>query len=230
MTQSKATIRNLLLVYLGAFFLFMFGFHEKAESQETQKPEILTKKKAKKISKKKGIKKMYAVFETSKGTFKAELFHKRAPNTVDNFVSLAKGNKEFHDPIDKVKVTKPFYDDTIFHRVIKNFVIQGGDRTGTGLQGPGYTIQDEFHAELLHEKPGTLAMARTQAPNSAGSQFYITTEVNSSTRSLDGSYAVFGRVIDGMDVVTKIASVKTNRSNDKPLEDVKLISVKIIEE
>src|SRR5699024_10064585 len=126
------------------------------------------------------------------------------PNTVANFVTL---------------VEDGFYDGLIFHRVIEGFMLQGGDPEGTGMGGPGYTIPGEFEAndfenDLLHEK-GVLSMARSQDPNSAGSQFFIMTEV---AEHLDGEYAAFGKVVDGMDVVDEIEGMETD-SNDKPLED-----------
>ena len=123
-----------------------------------------------------------AKFETNHGTFSVELFEDKAPVTTKNFIDL---------------IEKGFYDGVIFHRVIKGFMIQGGDPTGTGRGGPGYTIKDEFHKELRHSGPGILSMANA-GPNSGGSQFFITL---AATPWLDGKHAVFGRVTDGMDVV-----------------------------
>ena len=146
-------------------------------------------------------------FETNQGTIKAELFPDVAPNTVNNFISLVKSG---------------FYDGIIFHRVIKGFMIQGGCPNGNGMGGPGYSIAGEFSSNgftnnLKHEK-GVLSMARTMQPNSAGSQFFI---MHQRAPHLDGEYAAFGRVIEGLDVVDKIASVKVNRM-DKPLEDQRI--------
>ena len=139
------------------------------------------------------------------GVFKAELYPEIAPNTVNNFVSL---------------VSKGFYDGLIFHRVISGFMIQGGDPKGSGSGGPGYCIKGEFSAngfknDLKHEK-GVLSMARTMAPNSAGSQFFVMHEFSPH---LDGQYAAFGKVIEGIDVVDKIASVRTD-FNDRPRKTI----------
>lgn len=134
---------------------------------------------------------------------KAELYPDKAPNTVNNFISL---------------VNKGYYDGIIFHRVIRGFMIQGGDPQGTGVGGPGYSIKGEFSGngfknDLKHT-PGVLSMARTMAPNSAGSQFFI---MHQTSPHLDGQYAAFGKVIEGLDVVDKIAQVATDYM-DKPLE------------
>ena len=143
-------------------------------------------------------------FEMEDGSiFKAELYPDIAPNTVNNFLSLVK---------------KGFYDGLIFHRVISGFMIQGGDPEGKGIGGPGYSIRGEFTANgfrntLSHEK-GVLSMARAMAPNSAGSQFFIMHEFSPH---LDGQYAAFGRVVEGMDVVDRIALTKTGWA-DKPVE------------
>ena len=134
---------------------------------------------------------------------KAELYPEIAPNTVNNFISLVK---------------KGFYDGIIFHRVIEGFMIQGGDPEGTGMGGPGYSIQGEFNyngfANDLKHTPGVLSMARAMDPDSAGSQFFI---MHEAAPHLDGQYAAFGKIIEGMDVVNKIAEVATDYS-DKPLE------------
>lgn len=135
---------------------------------------------------------------------KAELYPAVAPNTVNNFISL---------------VNHGFYDGIIFHRVISGFMIQGGDPQGIGVGGPGYSIKGEFSRngfknDLKHEA-GVLSMARSMMPNSAGSQFFI---MHKNSPHLDGSYAAFGKVIEGMDVVDKIASVPTD-SSDRPLDD-----------
>ena len=144
------------------------------------------------------------------GVIKAELYPDIAPNTVNNFLSLVK---------------KGFYDGVIFHRVIPGFMIQGGDPQGNGMGGPGYSIRGEFSAngfrnDLQHDR-GVLSMARTMAPNSAGSQFFI---MHAKSPHLDGQYAAFGKVIEGMDVVDRIASARTN-FRDKPLQDQKMVSV-----
>ena len=140
---------------------------------------------------------------TDGSVMKAELYPEVAPNTVNNFISLVK---------------KGFYDGIIFHRVIEGFMIQGGDPEGTGMGGPGYSIQGEFNyngfANDLKHTPGVLSMARAMDPDSAGSQFFI---MHEAAPHLDGQYAAFGKVTDGLDVVNKIAEVPTDYS-DRPLE------------
>lgn len=165
---------------------------------------------------------IYAVFETSMGNITVKLFHKKAPKTVENFVGLAEGTKEWKDPQTGKMVKKPLYDGTIFHRVIPDFMIQGGDPLGSGMGGPGYRFADEFGIGLRHDKPGILSMANS-GPNTNGSQFFIT-EV--PTRHLDNKHAVFGQVIDGLDLVKKIARVKVMRGN-RPVHDVVLKKVVI---
>ena len=148
-----------------------------------------------------------AEIETTLGSIKIELFPKEAPDTVANFIKLAE---------------KGYYDGVIFHRVIPGFMIQGGDPSGNGTGGPGYTIDAEFTTKKKHTA-GVLSMARTSNPNSAGSQFFIM--VAPSTH-LDGQYSIFGEVVEGMDVVNKIVNTPRDRS-DKPLERVDMTEVKI---
>lgn len=148
-----------------------------------------------------------AEFQTNQGSFSAELFEERAPSTTGNFIDLAE---------------KGFYDGVIFHRVIEGFMIQGGDPTGTGRGGPGYTIQDEFHPDLTHDEEGILSMANA-GPDTGGSQFFITLD---TTPWLDGKHAVFGKVVEGMDVVREIGSVETG-AGDRPKEDVVIEAVRI---
>ena len=143
---------------------------------------------------------------------KAELYPDVDPNTVNNFISL---------------INKGFYDGLIFHRVIKNFMIQGGDPEGTGMGGPGYSIKGEFNHngfknDLKHER-GVLSMARSFMPDSAGSQFFI---MHKDSPHLDGEYAGFGKVIEGIEIIDKIAETKTNRS-DKPKKDQKIEKVTV---
>lgn len=147
-----------------------------------------------------GVSRPVAVFETSMGNFKIELFNDLAPKTCRNFMDLAERN---------------FYDGTIFHRVIDDFMIQGGDPTGTGTGGPGYTIPDEFGPGLAHDAEGILSMANA-GPNTGGSQFFITLV---PTPWLDGKHAIFGKVIEGMETVRAIGKAKT-ASRDKPVTDV----------
>ena len=164
-----------------------------------------------------------ATLQTNHGDITVELFEERAPNTVGNFIGLATGSKEWTDPDSGDTVTnEPLYDDVLFHRIIEDFMIQGGDPTGTGRGGPGYEFDDEFHDELTHDSAGVLSMANS-GPNTNGSQFFITLD---ATPHLDGKHSVFGEVTDGMDVVEEIGSVPTDR-NDKPREDVVLESVDV---
>jgi len=155
---------------------------------------------------------IYAAFDTTEGKFKIKLFADRAPKTVENFVALVEG----------AKTGKPFYDGTIFHRVIPDFMIQGGDPEGTGRGGPGYRFADEFHPELKHTKKGILSMANA-GPNTNGSQFFITV---AATPWLDNKHSVFGEVSEGYMVVEKISKVARN-AQDRPLKEVKVNSVKI---
>lgn len=148
----------------------------------------------------------HAVIETSLGVMEIELFEDKAPITTKNFIDLAE---------------KGFYDGLIFHRVIKNFMIQGGCPKGDGTGGPGYTIKDEFDDSLRHDKVGVLSMANAGA-NTGGSQFFITLV---PTPWLDGKHSVFGVVVKGEDVLVKIGNVET--VSDKPVEDVVIESVKI---
>ena len=164
-----------------------------------------------------------ATIHTNHGDITVELFEERAPRTVDNFIGLATGAKEWEDPETGETVSgEPLYEDVIFHRVIEGFMIQGGDPTGTGRGGPGYQFDDEFHDELTHDSAGTLSMANA-GPNTNGSQFFITLD---ATPHLDGRHSVFGEVIDGMDIVEEIGSVRTD-GNDKPREDVVIESIDV---
>ena len=165
---------------------------------------------------------VYAQFETTEGNFTIRLFDKEAPNTVANFVGLAEGTKEWTDPRTNQKVTQPYYDGIIFHRVIDGFMIQGGDPLGQGIGGPGYKFADEFHQSLRHSKPGILSMANA-GPNTNGGQFFITL---GPTPHLDNKHSVFGEVDSGMDIVRKIGGIATG-PRDRPLKDVVIKSVKI---
>jgi peptidyl-prolyl cis-trans isomerase A (cyclophilin A) len=170
----------------------------------------------------KETKEMIAIFETSLGTIKVKLLPENAPLTVENFVELAEGNKEFMDLKTGKKTKKKFYDGLIFHRVIPDFMIQGGDPLGTGTGGPGYKFKDEIDPSLKFDKPGILAMANS-GPNTNGSQFFIT-EV--STPWLNGNHTIFGQVTEGLDIIKKIARTQVDFS-DRPVEDVILKSVTI---
>ena len=165
---------------------------------------------------------VYAQFETTEGNFTIRLFDQEAPNTVANFLGLAEGTKEWTDPRTNQKVTQPYYDGIIFHRVIDGFMIQGGDPLGQGIGGPGYKFADEFHQSLRHSKPGILSMANA-GPNTNGGQFFITL---GPTPHLDNKHSVFGEVDSGMDIVRKIGGIATG-PRDRPLKDVVIKSVMI---
>ena len=154
----------------------------------------------------------YAAFDTSEGKFKVKLYADKAPNTVNNFVSLADGSK----------TGKPFYDGTTFHRVIPDFMIQGGCPLGTGTGGPGYKFADEFHPSLRHTKGGLLSMANA-GPNTNGSQFFVTV---AATPWLDNKHSIFGEVIEGYDVVEKISKVPRG-AQDRPVKEIRINSVTI---
>ena len=163
-----------------------------------------------------------ATLHTNRGDVEVKLFDERAPETVSNFLGLATGEREWEHPETGEKTAEPLYDDVPFHRVIEGFMLQTGDPTGTGHGGPGYTFDDEFHEELRHDSPGTLSMAN-RGPDTNGSQFFITLDAQPH---LDDRHAVFGEVVEGMDVVREIGSVETD-GNDKPQEDIVLESVEI---
>ena len=148
-----------------------------------------------------------ATVETNQGTFRLELFEDRAPRTTGNFIELA---------------GKGFYDGVVFHRVIDGFMIQGGDPTGTGRGGPGYTIDDEFHPELRHDDRGIVSMANA-GPDTGGSQFFITL---APTPWLDDRHAVFGRVTDGLDVIEKIGKTRTG-PGDRPVDEVRIETITV---
>ena len=165
---------------------------------------------------------VYAQFVTSEGPFTVRLYDQEAPRTVENFVGLAEGTKEWMDPRTNEKVQKPYYDNVIFHRVIKGFMIQGGDPLGQGIGGPGFTFADEFHPKARHSKAGVLSMAN-RGPNTNGGQFFITL---GPTPHLDDRHSVFGEVVEGMDVIQKIGTTATNE-RDRPLTDIAIQSIKI---
>ena len=149
-------------------------------------------------------------FTTNKGVFVAQMFEEKAPQTTKNFIELTE---------------KGFYDGIIFHRVIDGFMIQGGDPTGTGRGGPGYRIKDEFGEGLAHDSEGILSMANA-GPDTGGSQFFITL---APTPWLNGHHAVFGKIIEGMDVVREIGAVATN-FQDRPLDPVVMEKVEVLTE
>jgi peptidyl-prolyl cis-trans isomerase A (cyclophilin A) len=164
----------------------------------------------------------YAIFETSEGTIVCRLFEAEAPKTVQNFVDLAEGKREWTHPVTRAKSTNRLYDGTILHRVIPNFMIQGGDPAGTGFGGPGYRFEDETKGSPhKFDKPGKLAMANA-GPNTNGSQFFIM----HVDYQLPPSYTIFGRVTEGQDVVNAIATSKTDGS-DRPASEVKMEKVTV---
>jgi peptidyl-prolyl cis-trans isomerase A (cyclophilin A) len=166
-----------------------------------------------------------ATLATNRGTVKVRLFPDHAPKTVRNFTELAEGGREWTDPTTNSKTTNPLYNGTIFHRVIENFMIQGGDPLGTGTGGPGYQFGDEIHPDLQFDRPYLLAMANA-GPGTNGSQFFITV---GPTPWLNGRHTIFGEVIEGADVVDAISKAATG-PGDRPREDVVLQSVTITRE
>jgi peptidyl-prolyl cis-trans isomerase A (cyclophilin A) len=165
----------------------------------------------------------YATFVTTKGNIKVELLPDHAPKTVENFIGLATGTKPWtHPRTGERNTNKSLYAGTIFHRVIPNFMIQGGDPLGTGTGGPGYKFEDEVNGGPSFDGPGWLAMANS-GPGTNGSQFFITT---ANTSWLTGKHTIFGKVVEGQDVADAISMVGT-RSGDRPLDDIVLEEVKI---
>src|SRR5690348_6329192 len=165
----------------------------------------------------------YAIFNTSEGKITARLFEQEAPITVKNFIELAEGKREWTHPVTRAKSSDKLYDGTIFHRVIPDFMIQGGDPAGNGMGGPGYRFQDETKGSPHRfDKAGKLAMANA-GPNTNGSQFFITV---APTTWLTGKHTIFGEVVEGQDVLDKITSAKRN-AQDRPVKDITLKNVKI---
>lgn len=162
---------------------------------------------------------LYALFSTTQGDILVELEYEKVPMTVGNFVALAEGSMPNESKADG----EPFYNGTIFHRVIPDFMIQGGDPMGTGMGGPGYKFPDEFHETLKHDGPGVLSMANS-GPNTNGSQFFIT---HIATPHLDNRHSVFGKVVQGQEIVTAIAAVQRDQ-RDRPSTDVVLEDLSII--
>ena len=168
---------------------------------------------------------LYATINTTMGTIVAVLYEKEAPVTVQNFVALARGTKAWKDPKSGAMVAKPLYNGVTFHRVIPNFMIQTGDPTGTGSHDCGFKIKDEVVDTLKFDRPGRLGMANTGEPNSGGCQFFITQKPYASLDPPTGKYTIFGQVVEGQEVVDKIAVVPTRQ--DKPITPVKVVSVTI---
>lgn len=173
---------------------------------------------------------MKAIVHTSMGDIALDLYPDHAPNTVNNFVGLARGEREWTDPRTGQKTSRPLYDGTVFHRVIKDFMIQGGDPLGNGTGGPGYQFNDEIHPELAFNEPYLLAMAnagKRMGKGTNGSQFFITVV---PTPWLQGKHTIFGKVADqaSKDVVDAIISVPTG-AGDRPASDVVIESVEIVD-
>ena len=170
---------------------------------------------------------IYAHFTTTNGNFIVKFFDKDAPKTVANFVGLAEGKKAWTDPRSGRQIRRPYYRNVIFHRVIPNFMIQGGDPEGTGMGGPGYTFEDEISPNHKHNKPGIVSMAN-RGPNTNGGQFFITV---APYPSLDGKYSIFGEVVEGLDNVIAISKVPTSGPRgepaNKPKKDVVINNVRI---
>ena len=164
----------------------------------------------------------HAILQTSHGRVVVRLYPDHAPKTVRNFTELSEGSREWTDPKTRSATSRKLYDGTIFHRVIPDFMIQGGDPLGTGTGGPGYQFGDEIHPDLRFDRPYLLAMANA-GPGTNGSQFFITT---APTPWLNGKHTIFGEVVEGAEVVDQISKVSTGR-NDKPATDVVLESVVI---
>ena len=168
--------------------------------------------------------KTFATIYTNAGPIRLELFANHAPKTVRNFVGLSEGTAEYRDPATGQPGSGPYYDGTIFHRVISGFMIQGGDPTGTGRGGPGYTFADEFHPELRFDRPYLLAMANA-GPGTNGSQFFITV---GPTPHLNMRHTIFGEVVDddSRKVVDAIATTRTD-ANDRPVQEIVIERVEI---
>ena len=165
----------------------------------------------------------YAIFDTTEGQIVCRLFEKEAPKTVQNFTELAEGKRDWTHPVSRAKSKDKLYNGTIFHRVIPNFMIQGGDPAGNGMGGPGYKFEDETKGSPhKFDKSGKLAMANA-GPNTNGSQFFITV---APTPWLTGNHTIFGEVIEGQDIADKISKLPRG-ANDKPSKEVKLRSVTI---
>jgi len=166
---------------------------------------------------------IYAHFTTTNGNFIVKFFDKDAPKTVANFVGLAEGKKPWTDPRTGRQIRRPYYRNVLFHRVIPNFMIQGGDPEGTGMGGPGYTFDDEISPNHKHDKPGIVSMAN-RGPNTNGGQFFITV---AAYPSLDGKYSIFGEVVEGLSNVVAISKVPRSQGDNRPLTDVVIESVRI---
>lgn len=208
--RTVITLASVWILLLGFMGLPGTGGFNLANADETAKPALPPGE--------------YAEFDTSMGTIVCQLFPQSAPHTVENFVGLAEGTKEFQDPQSGKMVKRPFYDGLVFHRVIKNFMIQGGDPLGNGTGGPGYQFDDEIDATRDFSHKGVLAMANA-GPNTNGSQFFIIT--GASGVGLPPLYSLFGQVVSGMDAVMAMDAVGS--SGGRPAETVTIEKVEITE-
>ena len=210
-TRMSRPLRTLLLAVLAGTLTIGFG---SAAAEDAQVSEATSKD---------GL---YVVFETSMGPIVCSLHYDKVPVTVGNFVGLVTGEKEWRDPQTGEMVKRPLYDGLKFHRVIKDFMIQGGCPLGNGRGGPGYSFIDEFDPSLRHDKPGVLSMANS-GPATNGSQFFIT---HVPTPWLDDKHSIFGKVVLGQDVVNAMAEVemKPTRDNSTPAEDIILEKATIV--
>jgi peptidyl-prolyl cis-trans isomerase A (cyclophilin A) len=166
---------------------------------------------------------VYAHITTTHGAMIAKLYDKDAPKTVENFVALAEGKKQWMNPRSNTMVRRPYYNNLTFHRIIPNFMIQGGDPEGSGMGGPGFTFADEFNPKLRHSKPGILSMAN-RGPDTNGGQFFITLV---PTPHLNDRHSVFGELVEGIDTLRAIGKVPTNGREGRPLKPVVIKSVRI---
>ncbi|MCB0361137.1 MAG: peptidylprolyl isomerase [Bdellovibrionales bacterium] len=210
---------------------------EKAKEEKSvrSKNKTVEDEEIKRLKKVRSWKRVYAVLETSLGVIKIRLFNRKTPRTVDNFVGLAEGTKEYRDEKSHKLIKGPFYNKLTFHRVIPDYIIQAGDPLGTGRGGPGFIFEDEFNPLLKHNKPGMVSMANS-GPNTNGSQFFITLKAipdldyDSPRNSLSKrGNTVFGQVVEGMDIVKKISEVPRDNF-DKPFDDIVLNRVVILRE
>jgi cyclophilin family peptidyl-prolyl cis-trans isomerase len=167
---------------------------------------------------------LFAVFTTSQGEFTCELYFKRTPRTVANFISLAEGSRSWVNFSTAKISNEPYYDQTTFHRVMKDFVIQGGSPNGMGTDGPGYRFRDELHQELKHDRSGILSMAKTGQSHTNGSQFFVTL---APTPWLDENHSVFGAVVEGQEIVDRIGQTPTG-PGDRPIETQMIETIRIV--
>ncbi|MGR3309840.1 MAG: peptidylprolyl isomerase [Candidatus Brocadiales bacterium] len=220
--MKRITIITVLFLVLAAFLESANPIPPFTREYETNSYADDTSVKETKSMKATSEKGLYAIFKTSKGDITCKLYEKETPLLVENFVGLASGTAEHLDYMKKEWVKGKFYDGLIFHRVIPNFMIQGGCPFGSGGGDAGSKLNDEFHPSLKHDKPGILSMANS-GPNTNGSQFFITVI---PTPWLDNKHSILGQVVDGMDTVNEIVNVPHDERN-KPKEPVTIKTIEI---